>query len=107
MKVDKKKIITIAIILGVIILVLWLLFRNPKEKDLSAKISFPLKKGSSPSEIQLGVLNLQKYLNQKYQARIKEDGIWWTETESAVQTHLKRDNISRDVYYKWGLDKIA
>lgn len=63
---------------------------------------FPLKKGSTGPEVK----QVQKYLNQKYNAGLATDGIWGPKTDAAVTQYLQRDNISSDIYQKWGLASI-
>lgn len=104
---NKKKILFIVAILAVIAIALWLIFRKPKEIALiegqpAPVIKFPLKLGSSG----YGVQQVQKYLNSKYSAGLKVDGDWGPKTNDAAILYLKRDNVSEDVYIKWGLDKI-
>ena len=106
---NKKKIIILVIIAGIIILALWLIFKKPaSKKELipfytpsADEIRFPLKQGSKG----WAVGQVQKYLNSKG-ASLKVDNDWGDKTSAAVTEILKRDNISKDVFYKWNLDKI-
>ncbi len=100
----KKKIIIILIIILVLSLGLWLIFRKPtvKKEEPTLEISFPLKRGSTGVAVEA----VQKYLNDKYAAGVKVDGIWGSITDVAALNFLKRDNISKDVFYKWELDKL-
>lgn len=105
LNMNRKQIITLVVIAAIIALSLWLIFRKPEEKStLSAgiEISFPLKEGSRGA----GVAALQKYLNSRYSANLSIDGIWGPKTSEAVTLYLKRDNVSKDVFYKWELDKL-
>ncbi len=104
--VNKKKIIVVTIILIIIVIALYFIFKKPKVEDKKTieeplAIVFPLKKGSTGT----GVIAVQKYLNGKYNAGLTPDGSWGPVTDAAVMAHLKRDNISADVYLKWGLGK--
>lgn len=100
---NRNKIIISIVAILVIGLALWLILRKPKVKEVQPPsgnpIVFPMKKGSTGK----GVEQLQRYLNQKYSAGLRVDGDWGDKTETAVQTYLKRDNISEEVYNKWNL----
>jgi peptidoglycan hydrolase-like protein with peptidoglycan-binding domain len=105
---SKKKIIIIIAIIIIIGVAAWLILRKPKDKapDAAASVSsnidlsvFPLKMGSRGKEVE----SVQKYLNSKYNASLQVDGIWGALTDAAVQGYLKRDNVSSDIYIKWGL----
>ncbi len=100
---NKKKVIIIVIVVAVLALATWLIYRKlqkPKPaEEIPGSASFPLKLGSKGAE----VLALQKYLNDKYSAGLEADGIWGTNTDSAVQTYLMRDNVSEAAYTKWNL----
>ncbi len=101
----KKKIIIILIIILVLSLGLWLIFRKPtvkKEEPALLEINFPLKRGSTGVAVEA----VQKYLNNKYAAGVKVDGVWGSITDVASLNFLKRDNISKDVFYKWELEKF-
>jgi hypothetical protein len=103
----RNRIIALAVIAFVVAIALYLIFKKPKSKTLvegivADEITFPLKFGSSGT----GVRNVQKYLNEKFKAGLKVDGDWGPATAASVMLHLKRDNISKDIYFKWNLDKI-
>lgn len=72
---------------------------NSQEPD-----PFPLKFGSRGVEVE----QLQKYLIRKYGAKISipgtVDGIWGNMTEEAVQKFLNRDNVSKALYVKFGIE---
>lgn len=103
---SNRKIIIVVVLITLIALSLWLIFRKPVTKTIEGKtapiIKFPLKFGSSG----YGVSQVQKYLNQKYSAGLRVDGDWGSNTNNAALLYLKRDNVSEDVFYKWELDKI-
>lgn len=104
-----RKIITISAIVIIIAIALWLIFKKPKEKNTGSQVPdttrFPLKL-TNPYTTGKAIENVQKYLNSKYKAGLTVDGVWGPDTNSAVIEYLKRDNISDDIYYKWGLDKL-
>lgn len=107
---NKKKIIIVTIVIIVLGIALWLIFKKPTEKTPETKVTsdgdsviidttFPLKNGSKGS----AVSSLQKYLNTKYNAGLKVDGVWGILTNNAVTTYLKRDNISSAIYKDWNI----
>lgn len=102
---NKRKIITVVVILAIIAIALYFIFKKPAvKKDTITTLDpiiFPLKKGSSGT----GVVAVQKYLNEKYNAGLDPDGEWGPITDAAALAHLKRDNVSKDSFEKWGLSK--
>ncbi len=104
---NKKKIIVTIVILAIIAIALYFIFKKPAEVEKTSTIAepspiiFPLKKGSTGS----GVIAVQKYLNEKYNAGLTPDGSWGPITDAAALTYLKRDNVSANVFQTWGLSK--
>lgn len=98
----KKKIVVIivAIVLACIIFVLLRRKKNnSKAVDLALDSSvFPLKEGSSGSEVSA----LQRYLIKEFGSealpKYGADGIWGDETSSAVDKYLKRSSISLNYF---------
>lgn len=115
MKLTKQQIYIIA---GVVLLVIALVIirarikkaREEKEltvdgvaEDVTQTDTFPLKKGKRGKRVE----QLQMYLIRKYGASFPQfgvDGIWGNETEMMVQKHLKRDNVSEDLWSKLTVD---
>lgn len=113
-----KKIITVLVIVAIIAIGLYFVFRKPKAaittgagsvtsagtdpNAIDATIVFPLKSGSTGK----GVKQVQAYLNSKYNAGLTVDGIWGPKTNAAANTYLNRDNVSSDVYVKWNLSSF-
>lgn len=67
--------------------------------------TFPLKFGKRGKEVE----QAQMYLLKKYGAQFPKygiDGIWEKETEDNMVTHMKKNSISKDFYYKVGMDKF-
>jgi peptidoglycan hydrolase-like protein with peptidoglycan-binding domain len=105
---DPKKRKIIIVIVSIVVIATILYFVLKKKDTPSSEVpatnpsAFPLKKGSTGPE----VIQVQKYLNQKYSAGLAVDGIWGPKTNAAVTNFLQRDNISSDVYDKWELASI-
>jgi hypothetical protein len=98
-----KRVLLIILIILILGVVIYFMLRPEKKDD--ALDPFPLKHGSQGPEVG----QLQKYLIKEFGAKVSPSGKvdnWWHDmTETAVQTFLKRDNISRSLYYKFKMDK--
>ncbi len=105
-----KKIIVIAVVAAIVLAIIYfvLIKKSPDETTMVGAVTpatFPLKKGSRGKEVE----QLQSYLLKTYGAQFPIsgiDGIWGDETEANVQKWLKKDNVSKESYDKWGLDAI-
>ena len=129
-----KKTKTIAWIVGITLLIILLLILTRKKSKAQQKSSlpsgdssenetalapsniedniseqesnpFPLKFGKRGKEVE----QAQMYLLKKYGAQFPKfgiDGVWKGETEENMVNHLKKNTISKDFFYKVGMDKF-
>jgi len=87
----------IIIIVVLIVLISAIYYVNKKDdKQETVKVIFPLKKGSSGEE----VIQIQKYLlaNNGKLPKYGVDGIWGSETDIAVISVLKVNEINESLY---------
>jgi len=67
--------------------------------------TFPLKRSKQGKEVE----QAQMYLIKNFGAKFPDhgvDGIWGKETEANMMKHLKKNSISKDFFYKVGMDKF-
>lgn len=119
MEPGKKKLLIWSIVIAIVLVVAYFIFKKKKVKTeaLASSINvdaFPLKEGSQGTE----VMRLQKYIldqfpnvvtkdGSKVLSKFGADGLWGPETTDAVEAALKRSSVSLDYFTRASLGSIA
>jgi hypothetical protein len=124
MKVTRKQVIIGVLVIAVAVIIFIIVRKKMKEKkeldessDTNTTVDpanigastyqnasvFPLKRGSKGIQVR----QLQTYLLKEYGFKGAIDGDFGPITEAAVIKNLNRNNVSEDIFKKFGMDRIS